>query len=174
MEVKNRFFSAEASSPDSLVPPPKILTRRSLTILRFLVEQGEPYSGYIFHMKQDDLAAKLDVTRQALGVHLRKLRKTGIIEVGRGFVNVTNEGRMALGVNTNPAIITVRIKPEKLSKAVHTIKGLHALEIFRVAGESDFVLIVEQHALERVLSELSAIDGILETKSMISIEKLKP
>jgi DNA-binding Lrp family transcriptional regulator len=172
MEVKHRFFAVE--NPAYLVQPPRALTRRSLTILRFLVEQGEPYSGYVFRITQNDLAAKLNVTRQALHIHLRKLRETGIIQVGRGFVNVTNEGRKALGVNTNPAIITVRIRPEKLSQAVNAIKGLHALEIFRVAGESDFVLIVEQHALESVLSYLSAIDGILETKSMVSIEKLKP
>jgi DNA-binding Lrp family transcriptional regulator len=53
------------------------------------------------------------------------------------------------------------------------MKSLPAIEIFRVTGDADFVMVVEQGALNEVLQILSATEGVVETKSYVSIETLK-
>jgi len=97
----------------------------------------------------------------------------GLVQVGRGFVNLTNEAEMALGHDTNTVIVEVRISPEKRPDAIRSIIDLPAMTILRVAGDSDIVLIVQRHELDKVLASLSAIDGVLETKSLVSIQTLK-
>ena len=97
----------------------------------------------------------------------------GLVQVGRGFVNLTNEGEKALGHDTNTVIVEVRVSPQKRPDAIKSIIELPALTIFRVAGDTDLVLMVQRHELDKVLASLSAIDGVLETKSLVSIETLK-
>jgi DNA-binding Lrp family transcriptional regulator len=53
------------------------------------------------------------------------------------------------------------------------MKSLPAIEILRVTGDADFVVVVEQGALNEVLQVLSTIEGVVETKSFVSIETLK-
>lgn len=97
----------------------------------------------------------------------------GLVQVGRGFVNLTNEAEMILGHDTNTVIVEVRISPQKCPDAIRSIIDLPAMTILRVAGDYDIVLIVQRHELDKVLALLSAIDGVLETKSLVSIETLK-
>lgn len=120
-----------------------------------------------------DLARDLKVTRQALSIHFKRLREAGLIQVGRGFINVTEEGSKATGFNSNPVIVTVRISPQKRLEVFGRLRSLPAVQVFRVTGDVDVVLVVEQEKLDRVLSTLSAIDGVLETKSLVTIETMK-
>jgi nitrate reductase NapAB chaperone NapD len=76
----------------------------------------------------------------------------------------------AIGYRSNPVIMTVRVSPSKRLEAFGRIKVLPAVEIYTVTGDVDFVLIVEQDRLDQVLGMLSKIDGVLETKSLVSIE----
>lgn len=111
----------------------------------------------------------MQITRQALGLHLKKLRESGIIHVGRGFIDVTEEGLKAVGYRTEPVILNVKVLPQERSEAIQRIDKLPATEIFRVTGDADVVLIVEQDRLDQVLEALSHIHGVVETKSLVSI-----
>jgi DNA-binding Lrp family transcriptional regulator len=126
-----------------------------------------------FYCRQADLASKLGVTRQALGIHFKKLREMGLIQVGRGFVNITDDGLRALGLNVNPVIVTVKIPPQKRFETIQRIKEISVNEVLRVTGESDLVLIVEQHRFDEILTKLSAIDEGLEVKSLVTIEMIR-
>jgi len=74
-----------------------ILSGRSLRLLRMLYAQGSPATTYTLRVKQSELAKQLAISRQALNVHLRKLRDDGYIRTGRGFIDVTEKGLGVLG-----------------------------------------------------------------------------
>jgi len=116
-----------------------------------------------------DLARKLHISRQALSSHFKRLRESGFVQIGRGFVNVTEDGLRALGHRKDPVIVTVRIMPQKRAEAFEKIKALSVIEMFRVAGDADAIMIVEQDKLDSVLEMLASVDGIIETKSLVSM-----
>jgi DNA-binding Lrp family transcriptional regulator len=144
-------------------------TSKSLQILNLLLQNGHRKIVYNVSIGQVELAKELQITRQALSLHFKKLRESGLIQVGRGFINVTKEGLEAVGYRTAPVILNVRILPQKRSEAIQMIDELPVIEIFRVTGDADVVLIVEQDRLDRILEALSRIDGVVETKSLVSI-----
>ena len=67
----------------------------------------------------------------------------------------------------------VRVAPQNQREAYEKVKGIRAYEIFRVAGDADFALVVDQQNLDEVLQDLYAIPGIVETKSVIATETLR-
>jgi len=150
--------------------PARLLTGKSLQILELLWENGNRNIVYTCHMNQSDLARKLQITRQALGIHVKRLRERGLLQIGRGFVNVTEEGLKAFGFQSNPVIVTVRISPQSRQEAFRRVKLLPVLEVFRVTGEVDLVLIVHQENLDYVLEMLSGIPGVVDTKSFVTME----
>ena len=149
------------------------LTRRSGQLLRMLYEKGKPTSIYTLHMKQDALARQLGVSRQALNIHLRKLRNMGYIRTGRGFIDVSEMGLGALGFSASPAFILMKISPVKRIQVYERIKELAVQRAFRVAGDVDGLLIVEREKLDEVLKKLYSIDGIQDTRSYVTIETVK-
>lgn len=124
-------------------------------------------------MKQDELARQLNISRQALNVHLRKLRDMNFIRTGRGFLDVTDEGLNALGISSTPAFIFVKVSPLKRSYVYGKIRQLLIPRAFRIAGDIDALVVAERERLDEVLKELSSIDGIQDTKSYIAIETIK-
>jgi DNA-binding Lrp family transcriptional regulator len=124
-------------------------------------------------LKQDELAKQLDISRQALNVHLRKLRDLNYIRTGRGFIDVTDKGLTALGISSTPAFILIKVSPLKRSYAYERIKELVVSRAFRIAGDIDALVIVEREKLDEVLKRLSSIDGIQDTKSYIAIEIIR-
>jgi len=149
------------------------LTRHSVKLLRMLYEKGKPTSIYSLHMKQETLARELGVSRQALNVHLRKLRNADFIRTGRGFIDVTEKGLSALGLSVSPAFILMKISPIKRIAVYERIKELPVQRAFRIAGDVDGLLIVEREKLDEVLKKLYAIDGIQDTRSYVTIEAIK-
>lgn len=149
------------------------LTKRSLRLLRVLYERGKSTNTYTLRVKQDELAKQLGISRQALNVHLRKLRDLNYIRTGRGFIDVTEEGLNALGVSLNPAFIFLKVSPHKRMQAYEKIRELKVQKAFRIAGDVDALLIVDGEKLDEVLKKLSTIDGIEDTKSYITIESIK-
>jgi DNA-binding Lrp family transcriptional regulator len=135
--------------------------------------QGDPVSIYTIQVKQSELAKQLQISRQALNVHLRKLRDLGCIRTGRGFIDVTEEGLNALGVSVNPAFIFIKISPLKREEAYHEMANFPIQQIFRVAGDMDAVLLVEQGKLNETLRRLALLEGIQETRSYVTIQTLK-
>ncbi len=124
-------------------------------------------------VKQSELAEQLGISRQALNVHLRKLRELGCIRTGRGFIDVTEEGLRALGVYVNPAFVLIKISPLKRDEAYHQILDLQVQRAFRVAGDMDALLVVERERLNEALRRLAVVEGVQDTKSYITIQTLK-
>lgn len=149
------------------------LTRRSIQLLRMLYDRGKSTSTYTLHLKQDELAKQLNISRQALNVHLRKLRNLGYIRTGRGFIDVTDKGLRALGLSSTPAFIFIKVSPLKRSYVYDKIRELRVQRAFRIAGDVDALVIVEGDTIDDVLKKLSAIDGIQDTRSYLSIETLR-
>jgi DNA-binding Lrp family transcriptional regulator len=144
-----------------------------MQLLRLLYERGKSTSTYTLHLKQDELAKQLDISRQALNVHLRKLRDLNYIRTGRGFIDVTDKGMNALGISSTPAFIFIKVSPLKRSYAYERIKELVVQRAFRITGDVDALVIVEKEKLDEVLKRLSSIDGIQDTKSYIAIETIR-
>ena len=124
-------------------------------------------------MKQDELSSQLGISRQALNVHLRKLKNTGYIRTGRGFIDVTEEGLNALGISTTPAFILLKVSPVKRISVYEKIKELSITRAFRIAGEVDALIIVERENLDEMLKKLYGIEGIEDTRSYVTIDTIK-
>jgi DNA-binding Lrp family transcriptional regulator len=138
-----------------------------------LYEKGATTSTYTLNVKQGELAKQLGISRQALNVHLRKLRSLNYIRTGRGFIDVTEKGLNALGMTSTPAFILVKVSPLKRMYAYERVKELKIQRAFRIAGDVDALLVVEREKLDEVLKKLSAIDGIQDTKSYVTIESIR-
>jgi len=149
------------------------LTKRSVQLLKTLYKKGKSTSSYTLRVKQDELSEQLGISRQALNVHLRKLKNAGYIRTGRGFIDVTEKGLNALGVSTAPAFILLKIEPLKRIQVYEKIKELAVNRAFRIAGEVDALIIVERENLDEVLKALYAIEGIQDTRSYVTIETVK-
>jgi DNA-binding Lrp family transcriptional regulator len=149
------------------------LTRRSTQLLRMLFDKGKPTNIYSLHMKQGELAKELGVSRQALNVHLRKLRDINCIRTGRGFIDVTEKGLNMLGIYSAPAFVLVKISPVKRIDVYEKIRELAVQRAFRIAGDIDALLIVEREKLDDTLKKLYSVDGIQDTKSYVTIETIK-
>jgi DNA-binding Lrp family transcriptional regulator len=149
------------------------LTKRSVQLLRMLYEKGKSTTTYTLRVKQDELSTQLGISRQALNVHLRKLKSRGYIRTGRGFVDVTDKGLSALGVSTTPAFILIKVSPVKRIQVYDKIKEIAVSKAFRIAGEVDALIIVERENLDKILKKLYAIDGVQDTRSYVTIETIK-
>ena len=149
------------------------LTKRSIQLLKRLYDKGTSTSTYTLRLKQDELSEQLGISRQALNVHLRKLKSREYIRTGRGFIDVTEKGLNALGVSTTPAFILIKVSPIKRIQVYEKIKELAVTKAFRIAGEVDALIIVERENLDETLQKLYAIDGIQDTRSYVTIEIIK-
>lgn len=151
----------------------EIPSGRSLRLLRTLLQVGKPKTVYTIQIKQSELAKQLGISRQALNIHLRKLRDAGYVRTGRGFIDVTEEGLNLLGISANPAFIFVKISPQRRGEAYRKMTQMPVQRLFRVAGDMDAVLVVEQEKLNEILQKLSEIEGIVDTKSYVTIQAIK-
>lgn len=149
------------------------LTKRSVQLLRMLYEKGKSANAYTLRVKQEELAKQLGISRQALNVHLRKLRDLNCIRTGRGFIDVTEKGLNALGISSTPAFVFIKVSPLKRGQVYEKVKELTVQKAFRVTGDIDALLMVETEKLDKVLKRLSSIDGIQDTKSYVAIELIK-
>ena len=149
------------------------LTKRSVQLLRTLYEKSKATNTDTLSVKQDELSAQLGISRQALNVHLRKLKNRGYIRTGRGFIDVTDKGLRALGGSTIPAFILIKVSPTKRIQVYDKIKEVAVTQAFRIAGDADALIIVERENMDKILKKLYAIDGIQDTKSYVTIETIK-
>jgi DNA-binding Lrp family transcriptional regulator len=138
-----------------------------------LYEQGRPATTYTLEMKQNELAKQLNISRQALNVHLRKLRDEGCIRTGRGFIDVTEKGLNMLGISSNPAFVFVKVSPLKRVGVYKTIATLPIQRVFRVVGDMDVIIVVEREKLDEALKGLASVDGVQDTRSYVTIQTLK-
>jgi DNA-binding Lrp family transcriptional regulator len=138
-----------------------------------LYEKGKSTTTFTLRVKQDELATQLNISRQALNVHLRKLRDLDCVRTGRGFIDVTEKGLSALGVSSAPAFILIKVSPTKRIYVYEKMTELTVQRAFRIAGDVDALLIVEREKLDEVLKRLYSIDGVQDTRSYVTIETIK-
>lgn len=151
----------------------QIPTGRPLRLLHMLYERGRPVTTYTLEEKQSELANQLKISRQALNVHLRKLRDHGCIRTGRGFIDVTEKGLSVLGVSTNPAFVFIKVSPLKRGEVYQKMATFPIQRVFRVTGDMDAILVVEREKLDEALKNLASVDGIQDTKSYVTIQTVK-
>jgi len=151
----------------------KIPTGKPLKLLHMLYRKGKPVTTYTINLKQSELAEELNISRQALNVHLRKLRDNGYIRTGRGFIDVTEKGLNLLGVSANPAFVFIKVSPLQRGEAYQKLLEFPVERVFRVTGDMDAILMVEQQKLDEALKKLAALKGIQDTKSYVTIQTLK-
>ena len=132
------------------------LTKRSIQLLKTLYEKGKSTNTYTLRVKQDELSNQLGVSRQALNVHLRKLKNHGFIRTGRGFIDVTDKGLTALGVSTTPAFILLKVSPIKRLHVYEQIRELAVSQSLPIAGEVDALIIVERDNLDEFSKNCTA------------------
>ena len=149
------------------------LTKRSVQLLKMVYDKGTSTNTYTLRVKQDELSKQLSISRQALNVHLRKLKNTGYIRTGRGFIDVTEKGLNALGVSTTPAFILIKVSPVKRIEVYEKIRQLAIARAFRIAGDVDALIMVERENMDETLKKLYTIEGIQETRSYVTIEVIK-
>jgi DNA-binding Lrp family transcriptional regulator len=149
------------------------LTRRSAQLLRILYEKGKSTTTHTLPIKQEELAKQLGISRQALNVHLRKLKNLNYVRTGRGFIDITEKGLNTLGISSTPAFVLLKVVPHKRMHAYEKVKELAVQKAFRIAGDVDALLIVDRGKLDEILKKLSSIEGIQDTKSYVTIEILK-
>jgi DNA-binding Lrp family transcriptional regulator len=150
-----------------------VLSGRPRHLLQVLYEQGNPATTYTVSVKQSELAEQFGISRQALNVHLRKLRNHGCVRTGRGFIDVTEKGLNLLGVSVNPAFVFIKVSPLRRGETYRKLKGFPIQRIFRVAGDMDMMLIVERDKLDDALQKVASLDGVQDTKSYITIQTVK-
>lgn len=149
------------------------LTKRSVQLLRKLFEKARFTTNYTLSAKQDELSAQLGISRQAYNVHLRRLKNRGYIRTGRGFIEITEKGLSALGISSTPAFILIRVSPAKRVEVYEKLTKIAVLQVFRVAGEVDALIVIERENLDAILKQLCEMDGVQETRSYVTIETLK-
>lgn len=151
----------------------EILSGRPLRILHSLYKKSKPMTTLTIQTKQSDLAKELGITRQALNVHLRRLRNGNYIRTGRGFIDITENGLKALGLSANPTFVFLKVSPHKRNEAYKAVCALPIQRVFRVAGDMDLVILVDSDKLDAVLRQIALVDGIEDTRSYITIEAVK-
>jgi len=151
----------------------EIPSGKPLRLLHMLYDKGKPTTTYTLNVKQGDLAKQLNISRQALNVHLRKLRSQEHIRTGRGFIDVTEKGLAVLGVSVNPAFVFIKVSPLKRVQAYEQIVKFPVERIYRVTGDMDAIVQVEREKLDEALKRMASLDGIEGTKSYITIQTLK-
>ncbi|NLE05824.1 MAG: Lrp/AsnC family transcriptional regulator [Crenarchaeota archaeon] len=149
------------------------LTKRSTQLLKTLYNEGKSTNTYTLRIKQDILAKKIGISRQALNVHLRKLKTEDYIRTGKGFIDITEKGLKAIGVSTTPAFILIKVSPTKRIQVYDKIRELPSARAFRIAGDVDAILVVDRENMDEILKKLYTIDGIEDTNSYITIGVIK-
>ncbi|HDD63571.1 MAG: AsnC family transcriptional regulator [Thermoprotei archaeon] len=149
------------------------LTDKQLQLLKLLLKKSKSMQIFTVTETQNELAKELGITRQALNVHLRKLRENGLIRTGRGFIDLTEKALEALGVKSADVFVLVRVEPRMRNHAYARIKALPVEKIYRVTGEIDLIIVVNQAHLDEFLRKISRIEGVEETVTHVVIESIK-
>ncbi len=149
------------------------LTDRQVQILQHLVTRAQPMRVYTVYGDQDEIARELGMTRQALAIHLKRLKELGLVRTGREFVDVTEKAIKYLRGRANEVIILVKVEPKYRDKVYEGIKKMPVERAMRLAGEYDLAVITQETVLDKVLDTLNNFEGVKETKTLVSIGAIK-
>lgn len=149
------------------------LTDRQVQILQHLLQRAQPMRVYTVYGDQDEIARELGMTRQALAIHLKRLKELGLVRTGREFVDVTEKAVKFLKGQSNDVIVLVKVEPRYRDKVYDFAKKLPIEKALRLAGEYDLAITTQETVLDKVLDALNNMEGVRETKTFISIGALK-
>lgn len=149
------------------------LTDRQIQILRMLYKISNSTNVFTVKKTQGELARELSLTRQALNIHLRRLREESLIRTGRGFIDLTERALQTLGVGTSEAFVFLKIQPPQREHVYEKVRKLPSSKLFRVTGEIDLVAVVPQAQLDSFLESVSGIEGVSSTSSHVVISIIK-
>lgn len=149
------------------------ITQRQKEVLFKLYLASRGIKVYTVDKPQSELAKELNITRQALNTHLHRLREENYVRTGRGFIELTTRAIETLGIKRANSFVLLKIEPRFRSQVYEKISKMPIDQAYRVSGEVDLVLMLEQAHLSTVLRELSKMEGVLHTTSHIVIETIK-
>lgn len=149
------------------------ITRRQQEILYKLYLMSQAMKVYTVNKPQTLLAKELGITRQALSMHLHRLREEGLIRTGRGFVELTSKALELLGVKREDSFVFVRVEPRLREQVYANVLKMPVKQVYRVTGDVDLILVLEQSTLAEVLRDLSRMAGVTYTSSHVVIEVIK-
>lgn len=149
------------------------LTDRQYQLIHHLLQRAQPMRVYTVYGDQDEIARELGMTRQALAIHLKRLKELGLVRTGREFVDITEKAVKHLKGQSNDVIILVKIEPKYRDKAYQDVKKLPIEKALRLAGDFDMAVITQETVLDKVLDAINNMEGVRETKTFISIGVVK-
>jgi DNA-binding Lrp family transcriptional regulator len=150
------------------------LTEKQYSLLLKLYENSIETTIRSVNKSQSELANELGITRQALSVHLRKLKEKNLVRTGRGFIDLTEKALNIIEEKANESFVIIKVQPQKRNQVYEQISKISCLKrAYRVTGEIDLIAVVNQSSLDEFLKEISKIDGITFTSAHVVITKLK-
>ncbi|MCD6509406.1 MAG: Lrp/AsnC family transcriptional regulator [Thermoprotei archaeon] len=149
------------------------LTEKQLRLLHMLFGMSKALRVYTVEKSQDMLAKELGITRQALNIHLRRLKEEGLIRTGRGFIDLTEKALRVLKAEAASAFVLIKVEPKLRQEAYKRISELPVEKLYRVTGGIDLIAMVDQSKLDSFLRGLSTVEGVRETSAHVVIEILK-
>ncbi|MFN3803952.1 MAG: Lrp/AsnC ligand binding domain-containing protein [Pyrobaculum sp.] len=149
------------------------LTDRQYQLLNHLLQRAQPMRVYTVYGDQDEIARELGMTRQALAIHLKRLKELGLVRTGREFVDITEKAVRLLKGQSNEVIILVKVEPKYREKAYEATRKLPVEKALRLAGDYDLAVITQETVLDKVLDSINNMEGVRETKTFISIGAIK-
>jgi DNA-binding Lrp family transcriptional regulator len=112
-----------------------------------------------------DLASQLGVSRSAIYASLARLEQDGTIE---GFTVRLGNGH---AVRTVRAHVMIKVAPKLRAETQDRLADMPALAgLYAIAGEHDFIAMIEAPSLERlndVIDAIGMLDGVQHTSSAI-------
>jgi len=151
----------------------KTLSEKQIELLRYLFKKSKPLRVFTVTDTQSSIAKELGISRQALNMHLKKLRELGFLRTGRGFIDLTDRAVQLLGRQSGEAIIVLRIEPSKRLNIYSALSNLPVEKVYRVTGDVDVIIHVSQPLLEEVLNRINTLEGVRETRTYVVIETIK-
>ena len=148
------------------------LTKSAYKLLSYLKKRAVGEYVYRVNIKQSDLAKELKISRQALSVKLKPLIERGFVRTGRGFIEITEKGLMALGHYSKPAFILVSVEPEMRDEVYREIAIRKFGKVSRVAGDVDLIIEVEGSRATEVLDFLSNLKGVTKTRTYFTLQSI--
>jgi len=148
------------------------LTERQLSILRKLFNEGKVMRVRRVKKTQAALAKEFGITRQALSSHLRELRELGLLNAGRGFIDLSEKAERTLGEPPTQAFVFAKVEPKKRRNVYKEIMSLDVLQAFRVTGDVDLIVVVDRQKLDDVLTSLAGINGVKGTSAHLVLSTL--
>ncbi|MBP1450157.1 MAG: Lrp/AsnC family transcriptional regulator [Thermoproteus sp.] len=149
------------------------LSNRGVQILQHLLQKAQPMLVYTVNGGQDEIARSFGMSRQAVAIRLKQLKKAGLVRTGRKFVDVTEKAVKYLKGQGKEAIVLAKIEPRYREKVYELVKSLPIERALRMSGDYDLAIIAEEKALNEIVAALNNAEGIREVEAFVSIGVIK-